>query len=182
MNRLSYNPFSLKDKTLLVTGASSGIGRSIAVECSRLGANVYITARNEERLCKTLLQMEGEGHQMILSDLSEERDIDLLVDKLPLLDGVVHCAGIQERMLCKMLKSSDIENIMAVNFNAADFIATCIVAKEKNIQRSFYCFYSFPCGFCSDRRQRALCRFKRCDFILCQGARFGVGVTSDSCE
>lgn len=63
MNRLSYNPFSLKDKTLLVTGASSGIGRSIAVECSRLGANVYITARNEERLCKTLLQMEGEGHK-----------------------------------------------------------------------------------------------------------------------
>ena len=53
MNRLSYNPFSLENKTFLVTGASSGIGRSIAVECSRLGASVYITARNEERLCKT---------------------------------------------------------------------------------------------------------------------------------
>lgn len=58
MNRLSYNPFSLENKTFLVTGASSGIGRSIAVECSRLGASVYITARNDERLCKILSQME----------------------------------------------------------------------------------------------------------------------------
>ncbi len=131
MNRLSYNPFSLENNTFLVTGASSGIGRSIAVECSRLGASVYITARNEERLCKTLSQMEGEGHQMILSDLSEEGDIDLLVNKLPPLDGVVHCAGIQERMLCKMLKSSDIENIMAINFNAPILLQRTLLRKKK---------------------------------------------------
>ena len=49
-----YNPFSLEGKTILVTGASSGIGRVTAIECSRLGATIVITARNEERLKETL--------------------------------------------------------------------------------------------------------------------------------
>ena len=109
MSMLNYNPFSLSGKTILVTGASSGIGRSIAVECSRLGAKVYISGRNEERLRETLVLMEDEGHQMFLSDLSEGQDIEALADNLSVLDGVVHSAGIQERMLCKMLKVSDIE-------------------------------------------------------------------------
>ena len=55
-----YNPFSLEGKTILVTGASSGIGRATAIECSRMGAKVIITARNEERLKETLEQLEGD--------------------------------------------------------------------------------------------------------------------------
>ena len=82
MSMLNYNPFSLSGKTILVTGASSGIGRSIAVECSRLGAKVYISGRNEERLRETLVLMEDEGHQMFLSDLSEGQDIEALADNL----------------------------------------------------------------------------------------------------
>ena len=54
-----YNPFSLEGKTILVTGASSGIGRGIAVTCSKMGATVIINGRNKERLQETLLQMEG---------------------------------------------------------------------------------------------------------------------------
>ena len=61
----NYNPFSLEGKTILVTGASSGIGQSTAVECSKLGAKVVITARNEDRLNETLSMMEGDGHQLI---------------------------------------------------------------------------------------------------------------------
>lgn len=57
-----YNPFSLEGKTVLVTGASSGIGRSIAIECSRMGANVVLTARNETRLKETLSLMESGKH------------------------------------------------------------------------------------------------------------------------
>ena len=41
-----YNPFTLEGKTILVTGASSGIGRTTAIECSKMGANVIITGRN----------------------------------------------------------------------------------------------------------------------------------------
>lgn len=131
MSMLNYNPFSLSGKTILVTGASSGIGRSIAVECSRLGAKVYISGRNEERLRETLVLMEDEGHQMFLSDLSEGQDIEALADNLSVLDGVVHSAGIQERMLCKMLKVSDIEKTMAVNFNAPVLLQRALLRKKK---------------------------------------------------
>ena len=73
---MNYNPYTLENKTILVTGASSGIGRSTAIECSKLGARVIITARNEERLKETLAQMEGEGHQIIMADLSSNEELD----------------------------------------------------------------------------------------------------------
>ena len=78
-----YNPYSLEGKTILVTGASSGIGRTTAIECSKMGARVVVTARNEERLKETLSTLEGEGHQMILADLGKEEDLDKLVSELP---------------------------------------------------------------------------------------------------
>lgn len=52
---ITYNPFSLEGKTILVTGASSGIGRATAIECAKMGANVIVTARNESRLLETKL-------------------------------------------------------------------------------------------------------------------------------
>lgn len=90
---ISYNPFNLKDKTILVTGASSGIGRTTAIECSKMGAKVIITARNEERLKNTLLQLKGDGHEMIMSELTNKEDLEALVSKTHDLDGVVLCAG-----------------------------------------------------------------------------------------
>ena len=59
---MSYNPYSLEGKTILVTGASSGIGKATAIECSKLGARVVITGRDEARLQQTLSSLEGEGH------------------------------------------------------------------------------------------------------------------------
>lgn len=88
------NPFSLEGKTILVTGASSNIGRQIAVKCSEMGARVIATARNEERLKETLAKMTGEGHQLIASDLSDAEQIPSLVEQLPELDGIVMCAAV----------------------------------------------------------------------------------------
>lgn len=88
------NPFSLEGKTILVTGASSNIGRQIAVKCSEMGAKVIATARNEDRLKETMDKMAGEGHHIIPSDLSEVEQIPILVQQLPELDGIVMCAAI----------------------------------------------------------------------------------------
>ena len=63
----SYNPFSLKGKNVLITGASSGIGRATAIECSRLGASVTITARHEGRLLETLSLMENPDQHRLVS-------------------------------------------------------------------------------------------------------------------
>ena len=66
-----FNPFSLEGKTILVTGASSGIGRGIAVTCSKMGATVIVNGRNKVRLQETLSQMEGEGHVVAVGDLTD---------------------------------------------------------------------------------------------------------------
>ena len=91
---LTYNPFKLEGKTVLITGASSGIGRSASIECSKFGAKVVLTGRNEERLKETLSQMEGEGHITIAADLNNEKDIQMIAENCPSLDGVVNNAGV----------------------------------------------------------------------------------------
>lgn len=113
-----YNPFSLAGKTVLVTGASSGIGRSIAVECSRMGAQVVLTARNAERLEQTYALLAGEGHSFFPADLTDPQAIVSLAENVPLLHGVVHCAGVLARVLAKQIRPQDLEYIMRPNFEA----------------------------------------------------------------
>ena len=96
---MSYNPYSLEGKTILVTGASSGIGKATAIECSKLGARVVITGRDEARLQQTLSSLEGEGHVVIAADLGEDDGIRFLVERVPVLNGIVHAAGISDTVL-----------------------------------------------------------------------------------
>lgn len=131
-----YNPFSLKDKIILVTGASSGIGRAIAVECSRLGANVILTARNLERLKETLLSMDNsQQHQMVIGDLSDEEDLLGLIQsvKQP-LDGIVQCAGFTIPKPFQFVTEDNIDSIMKVNYKAP-IILTQMLLKKKKINK-----------------------------------------------
>ncbi len=89
----NYNPFSLDDKTILVTGASSGIGQTTAIECSKMGAKLVITGRNAERLQQTFDQLAGDGHRQIMAELTNGEDVKRLVDECPELNGLVLCAG-----------------------------------------------------------------------------------------
>ena len=91
-----YNPFSLEGKTVLVTGASSGIGRATAIECSKLGATLVLTGRNENALQETkeLLSDSNKEHLMLVADLRIEESCEKLVAQLPVLDGFVCNAGI----------------------------------------------------------------------------------------
>ena len=77
----------------LVTGASSGIGKETAISCSKMGAQVIITARNEERLQETFNALEGEGHSQIICDLTKSDELELLLNHIEKIDGVVLCAG-----------------------------------------------------------------------------------------
>ena len=127
-------PFSLEGKTILVTGASSGIGRGIAVECSKMGATVVLNGRNEERLRKTIEMMEGDSHQMVIADLASQEEIDRLVAEMPVLDGCVLCAGIPQVCPVKHFKRQDIEAIFNVN-TFAPMMITASLAKKKKIRR-----------------------------------------------
>lgn len=125
------NPFSLEGKTILVTGASSGIGRGIAIECSKMGAKVVLNGRNEERLKETLGMMEGDNHQMIVADISKQEEINKLVAESLVLDGCVLCAGIPQVCPVKHFKRQDIEDIFSVNTFAPIMITSSLIKKKK---------------------------------------------------
>lgn len=127
-----YNPFSLEGKTILITGASSGIGRVTAVECSKLGAKCVITARNEARLQSTFTALEGEGHSSIIADLTSNDDICQLVQSVPSLDGVVNNAGIALTKLIPFVNLQDLEKMFSVN-TFAPFLLTKELIKKKKI-------------------------------------------------
>ncbi len=125
------NPFSLKDKVILITGASSGIGKATAILCSAMGARVIASGRNEERLCQTLSALHGEGHQMIVADLTESEGIDRICRETPSLDGLVHCAGIVQRKLCKSITAEDIAMVMGANFSTAVLLQAQLLSKKR---------------------------------------------------
>jgi len=109
------NPFSLVGKTILVTGASSGIGRATAVACSQMGAKLVITARNETRLNETFSMLMGEDHLQICADLTNPDSLDKLVEGLPKLDGLVNNAGIAKPLVLQLTDAEDVNEIMQIN-------------------------------------------------------------------
>lgn len=126
-----FNPFSLEGKTVLVTGASSGIGQATAVLCSKMGAKVMLTGRNESRLMQTKEMVVGEGHRIFSADLIDENSRNRLIDTLPILDGIVHCAGIGHRKTCKAITEEDLLSVMNNNFNTAVLLQAVLLAKKK---------------------------------------------------
>lgn len=126
-----FNPFSLEGKTILVTGASSGIGRGISVTCSKMGAKVVINGRNISRLQETLSLMDGDGHSIAAGDLADTALLATLVEGLPQLNGIVHCAGMGQRIPCKDLRSCDVSQVMDVNFRAPVLLQAELLRKKK---------------------------------------------------
>ncbi len=129
------NPFSLKNKTILVTGASSGIGKSIAVESSKMGASLIITGRNEERLEETYRQLEGENHLKIVADMTKYEDIETIVQEIPQIDGFSNNAGITQVVLVKHIKQSILENILSTN-TVAPILLTQLLIKNGKIRKN----------------------------------------------
>ena len=125
------NPFSLEGKTILVTGASSGIGRATAIACSQMGAVVVVTGRNELRLQETLDALEGSGHQMIVADIANDDQIDYLVDQIPAINGLVNNAGITETCPTQFIKREKLNRVMEVNTIAPILLTQRILKKKK---------------------------------------------------
>lgn len=129
---MEFNPFSLENKTILVTGASSGIGQAIAIACSKMKANVIITGRNHQKLESTLSLMANKGcHQILIADLTNKSDVDNLVFQLPKLDGIVYNAGIGSRKLCKMIEKEDIDTVMNTNFSSSVLLQSAILSSKR---------------------------------------------------
>lgn len=133
---------------MLVTGASSGIGRGIAVECAKMGARVVISGRNTERLQKTFDQLEGEGHIQIAADLSKQEDIERLADEVPELNGFVNSAGIPKICPVKRIDRQTLEDIMNVNAFGPILLTSQLLRKKKLQKKSSIVLIASISGVC----------------------------------
>ena len=140
MENKIYNPFSLEGKTILVTGASSGIGRATAIECSKLGARIILTGRSEERLQGTLGLLNGTEHLVFPFDLSKIEDLDLFVDKLPTLDGLVNNAGITITYPVQFIKADNLNEILSINTISPVLLTQKLLRKKRLLRNSSVVF------------------------------------------
>lgn len=127
------NPFSIEDKTILITGAASGIGRATAIQCAEMGAKVLLVDLNEQGLQETQKMIERKDTEYHALDLTNLEKMIEMVDSLPKLDGVVSNAGIVLSLLAKFSDSKDMERIFKINtFSHINLIQQLISQKKLN--------------------------------------------------
>ncbi|MGP8214213.1 MAG: SDR family NAD(P)-dependent oxidoreductase [Bacteroidia bacterium] len=135
-------PFHLTGKTILVTGASSGIGRQIAISCSNMDAKVVITGRDKDRLDETFKQLKGTGHVQLICNLLSEDERIKFCEAIPALDGVVHCAGIVSPTPAKYIEEKHIRQVMGSNFEISVLLTGRLMRCNKINRNASFVFMS----------------------------------------
>ena len=128
----NYNPYSLNGKTILVTGASSGIGQTTSIECSKMGASVIITGRNKKRLQETLDNMaDADKHTSLLADITTDDGLNHIVNSIQHLDGVVLCAGKGVTIPLQFATREKFNEVFEINFFAQVELLRVLFKKKK---------------------------------------------------
>ena len=122
-----YNPFSLTGKRILITGASSGIGRACAIECSKLGANIILVARRETELQKTKDTLAEGEHSIQVADLAIGGELvgwcKNVASNCGTIDGIIHAAGISQTLPIRATSFEEYRAVMSTNLDAAFLLA-----------------------------------------------------------
>src|SRR5581483_3161803 len=134
--------FQLNNKNILVTGASSGIGKQVAISCSEMGARVFITGRDKNRLNETFQSLKGKDHFQATCDLVNENERAAFIESLPAMDGLVHCVGIVMPMPVKFVEDKHIQHVMETNFNSAVLLVSKLLRAKKLNKNSSLVFIS----------------------------------------
>lgn len=132
---------SLLNKTILITGASSGIGKATALLCHKFGANIILTARRESELKNICNQLKNNS-SYVVADLTSDEDIGKLVTVIPNLDGVVHCAGIVKPVPIKFIKKKHLGEMFDINFSSAVLLSSSLLSQKKINSNSSVVFVS----------------------------------------
>jgi NAD(P)-dependent dehydrogenase (short-subunit alcohol dehydrogenase family) len=145
--------FNLDGKTILVTGASSGIGKQTAINISAMGGKVVATGRSATKLAETLAVLSGEGHGMIVADLTSPTDVEMLMSKIDTVNGVVHSAGIVEPFPTRFINDEKINQTFSINYNAPVVLMSSLLRLRKLEMgasivfiSSFSAAYPYPTG------------------------------------
>ncbi|NLX90376.1 MAG: SDR family oxidoreductase [Firmicutes bacterium] len=158
------NPLDLTGKHILVTGASSGIGKATAIYISKLGAKVTLVARNEKKLEDTLSKLEGEGHSVYPFDLKQVEEIEGLINNIVsqkgALNGLVHCSGIATMRPLSMTRTAFLHDMMLLNFYAYVELIRCSSKKNNFTEGASFIGISSARSISGDKSQTAYCSSK----------------------
>ncbi len=125
------NPFSLENKKILITGASSGIGKETAIQCAKMGATIIALGRNKPRLENTLKSLSGEGHSMFSLDLNDSDAVTNFVAEIENIDGIVNSAGVIDTQLFNFLKEDSFQQLLNTNLVAPIMLIQKLVKNKK---------------------------------------------------
>lgn len=128
---MMYNPYSLEGKTILITGAASGIGKATSIESSKLGAIIVAVDLNAEGLEKLMPQLEGVGHLSYAGNLCDQDFLKELGENVPALDGVFLCAGVSDTTPVKFITEEKIQRVFDVNLTAPIMMLKQLLVKKK---------------------------------------------------
>ena len=126
-----YNPYSLEGKTILITGAASGIGKETAIESSKMGAKIVAVDLNADGLNALVPQLDGEGHLTFDGNLCNDEFLKLLAENAPVLNGVFLCAGVSDTTLVKFLTEEKIDRVFNINVKAPVMMLKYLLKKKK---------------------------------------------------
>ena len=129
-----YNPFSLENKIVLITGAASGIGRQCAITCSQMGADIILVDMNKEGMDKTLSMMQSANHVCFHKDITKYDEIETIINnavsKVGKISGFIHSVGIEMTLPLKMMKPEYYNKLFSVNV-ISGFEFAKIISKKK---------------------------------------------------
>lgn len=128
---MEFNPFSLVGKTILVTGAGSGMGRATAVACSKIGAGVIAVVHKPEDINRVLSELEGNSHQAFALDLSDDSSWGPILNSDFVLDGIAGCAGIADMNPFPFIDRKEMDKVFSVNFFGPVLLVKELLKKKK---------------------------------------------------
>lgn len=139
-----FNPFSLKGKRILITGATSGLGYATAIACARMGAEIIGVGRDQDRLTQTLQELSGISllsHQMVYADLTNANDRDALIAQITTpINGVLHGAGISLLSPVRMINNEHLQKLQAINVEAPTLLTQALLSKKRILPNSSIVF------------------------------------------
>ncbi len=122
---------SLENKTILITGASSGIGRQVAMHCAESGANLILTGRDESKLKETCASLKKGKHKSLAGDLTDENFIISLCEITENIDGIVHSAGIIYPLPTKFIRRKHLDEVMNINYFSPVLLTSKLLKENK---------------------------------------------------